>query len=126
MIPIQLSENIYAMGGVGSRIDKGAQGFIFVWMDIDRNAKFGEDFERWDLLKAMATLEKKLNSTRVEEYPLTVEVGVLCRDARGVWYLSFSNMTYRKDINKLVFGPTEQMRHGFTDKDVIQKFLTRP
>jgi hypothetical protein len=125
LMPIQFDENIYALSGLAPRIDKDTKGFVFAWMDTEHNAKFGEDSERWDLAKVMGAIEMKLNSTRIEEHPLTVEVAACYRDPRGVWFVSTANMAYRKDLNRIIFSTTEQIQHAFTDRDVIQKLLTR-
>jgi hypothetical protein len=123
VLPIQLSDNIRASGGTAPRIDRESTGFLFAWLDTEKNAKFGEDFERWDLLKVMAAIEKKVNSTRVEEYPLSVEVGVCYRDVRKVWFVSFARLKHRADLNRLVFGSTEQMLRTFPSKEAILKAL---
>ncbi len=58
--PIELAESVYAFGNVVPRIDKESQGFMLVYMDIEHNAKFMEETERWDLLNVMGALEKKI------------------------------------------------------------------
>lgn len=125
LLPIHLTDNVRVLGSrVTPRIDRNSKGFVFAWMDTEQNAKFDGDSERWDLAKVMATLETKINSTRVEEWPLAAEVGVCYRDMRGIWFVSFSRMTYRKDLGRIVFGPSEQMRGTFPSKEKIYEALT--
>lgn len=125
LMPVQLAENVYVISPTPApRIDRGTKGFVFAYMDTEHNAKFGEDFERWDLLKVMAALEKKINSARVGEYPLTVQIGVVYRDFRGIWFGSTAEMTYRKDLNRIVFGSTKQAQ-GSLREDSIVGLLTR-
>lgn len=125
LMPIQLVENVYAISPTPTpRIDRDAKGFVFACMDTEHNTKFGEDFERWDLLKVMATLEKKINSARVGEYPITIQVGVVYRDFRGLWFGSTAEMTYRKELNCIVFGSTKQAQ-GTLREDLIAGLLTR-
>ena len=123
--PIELAESVYALGNVVPRIDKESQGFMLVYMDIEHNAKFMEETERWDLLNVMGALEKKINASRVGETSIQAEVGVCYRDGRGVWYASFCWITYRKDLNRLIFGATDQTKTGFLDKSAFNKLLTR-
>lgn len=123
LLPIDLAENVRACGGIAPRIDKGREGFVFAWLDAEHNAKFGDDFERWDLLKVMSILEKKVNSSRVGEYPLAVDVGVCYRDARDVWFVSFARLTHREDLHQLVFADTKQMQGTFASKEEIFKVL---
>jgi hypothetical protein len=126
LMPVQLAENVYVISPTPApRIDRGAKGFVFAYMDTEHNTKFGEDFERWDLLKVMAALEKKINSARVGEYPLTIQIGVVYRDFRGIWFASTAEMTYRKELNRIVFGSTEQAQ-GSLREDSIVGLLTRP
>jgi hypothetical protein len=123
--PVELADNVYALGITVPRIDKDGQGFMLVQMDIEHNARFMEEDERWDLLKVMVILEKKINASRVGETSIQVEIGVCYRDAREVWYASFCRVTYRKDLKRLSFGPTSQTKTGFLDKSVLQRYLTR-
>lgn len=123
--PIKLADSVYAVGNVVPRIDKDGQGFMIVYMDIEHNAKFMEETERWDLLTVMAALEKKINAARVGETSIRAEIGVCYRDGRGVWYASFCWLTYRKDLNRLIFGPTDQSKTGFLDRAVFNGCLTR-
>ena len=125
LMPVPLTENVYLLGQTAARIDRGTKGFVFAYMDVEHNAKFGEDFERWDLPKVMAVLEKKINAARVEEHPLTAEIGVVYRDVRGVWFASTAKMTYRKDINRIIFGPTEQFPKPLA-VEKLAALLTRP
>lgn len=123
--PIKLADSVYALGNVVPRVDKDSQGFMIVYMDLEHNATFMDDVERWDLLKVMAAMEKKINATRVEETSIRAEVAVGYRDARGVWYASFCWLTYRKDLNRLIFGPTDQTKTGFLSKSAFNELLTR-
>ena len=94
-------------------------------MDIEHNAKFMDDIERWDLLKVMSVLEEKINAAQIEQSPLQVEVGIYYRDSRGIWYISHAWMTHRKELKRIVFGPTTQVQNCFPSKDVLQKYLTK-
>jgi hypothetical protein len=125
LMPVPLTENVYVLGRTTARIDKGSKGFVFAYMDTEHNAKFGEDFERWDLPKVMAVLEKKINTARVEEHPLAAEIGVVYRDIRGVWFASTAKMIYRNDLNRIVFSSTEQYPKPLA-VEKLPALLTRP
>jgi hypothetical protein len=125
LAPVQLWENVFAISaGATPRIDPESQGFVMAQMHLERNARFGEDNERWDLLKAMAALERKINASRVEEEPLKAEATVFYRDVRGIWFASYASFTYKSDTKSLVFEHTKQYPQPIPLK-VVQETLTR-
>jgi len=112
VFPIELTAGVKTHGTYIARIDRESTGFAFISMDNAHNVKFSDDVETWELPKIMRQIEDKLNTARVEQLPLVIEVGARYRDANGAWYMSWCNVQYRREQNTILFHHANQKKFG--------------
>jgi hypothetical protein len=112
VVPIDLTAGVKTNSSFVARVDRDSTGFAIIRIDVQNSVRFMDVPEVWDLPKVMSIIEDRLNASRVEQSALTAEVGARYRDSNGAWYLSWCTMRYRKDLNRILFGPTQQRGYG--------------